>query len=234
MSEDASKALSLWQRARSFVYDKAITPFTSTWYFEVLQHLPEGSRLLDVGIGTGAALVANASLLRAKQIFVLGVDYDSAYVSTCRELVSRARLGKYITVQQADIYDFTPGAGRLFDHVYFSGSFMILPKPVEALRKVVDLLIDREDGRIYFTQTFELNKNRWMEWVKPKLSRITSIDFGNVSYEGDFEEALYEGGVVVETSEVIEDGNRVEGTRECRLIVARSSLYVSTTTETTS
>lgn len=232
MSEDASEAYTSWDRARSFIYDKAIAPVTSTWYYELLQHLPEGSHLLDIGIGTGASLVANSSVLRAKEITVEGVDYESAYVTACKSAVSKAGLGKYVTVHRANIYDFSPKGDRLFDNVYFSGSFMVLPRPVEALKKVIDLMVDREDGRIYFTQTFELKKNKWMEWLKPKLQRLTSIDFGQVTYEEDFEEILHQGGVVIEKSEVIEDGNRVEGVRESRLIVARSSLYVPAVTET--
>jgi hypothetical protein len=38
---------------------------TSAWYREVLSRLPQGTQLLDVGIGTGAALVSCADLLRA-------------------------------------------------------------------------------------------------------------------------------------------------------------------------
>lgn len=226
-----SGAPSLWERARSFVYDKAIVSLTTKWYLEVLQYLPENSHILDVGIGTGAALVANAAALRAKNITVVGVDYDDAYVASCRRAVSAARLERHVSVVCASIYDFTPRDNRLFNHVYFSASFMILPRPADALRKVVDLLVDREDGRIFFTQTFELAKNPFMEWLKPKLLSVTSIDFGNVSYEGDFEDALHEAGMIAEHTEVIDDGNRVEGTRESRLVVARSKLYVQTPPE---
>lgn len=221
----------MWERARSFVYDRAIVSLTATWYFEVLQVLPENCHILDVGIGTGAALIANARTLRAKNITVVGVDYDRAYVTSCEKAIVEADLSKHVSVVHASIYEFTPKDNRLFDHIYFSGSFMILPQPAEALRKVVDLLLDREDGRIYFTQTFELSKNPFLEWFKPKLLSITSIDFGNVSYEGDFDEALHAARVQVEHMEVIDDGHRVEGKREARLIVARSKLYVQETPE---
>lgn len=222
----------MWERVRSYVYDKAIVSLTTKWYLKVLQEIPEGSHILDVGIGTGAALVANASTLRARNISVVGVDYDQAYVITCQRLISEARLEKHVTVVHDSIYDFTPRDNRLFNHVYFSGSFMILPNPVAALQKVIELLVDREDGRIIFTQTFELKKNSFLEWFKPKLMNLTTIDFGNVSYEGDFEDAVHEAGLVIETSEVIDDGNKVDGVRESRFICARSMLYVPRGTET--
>lgn len=222
----------MWERARSYVYDKAIVSFTAKWYLEVLQHLPENCHILDIGIGTGAALIANAAILRAKNITVVGVDYDAAYVVSCEKAIVKADLSKHISVFQESIYDFTPKDKRLFDHVYFSGSFMILPQPAEALRKVIELLVDREDGRVYITQTFELSKNALLEWFKPKMLTFTTIDFGNVSYEGDFDDALHEAGVLIDHMAVIEDGHRVDGKREARLIVARSKLYVPEEPET--
>lgn len=231
MSGSNASAPSLLERARSYVYDKTIVSLTAKWYLEVLQEIPENSHILDIGVGTGAALIANAATLCARNISVVGVDYDQAYIATCRRLIAEAKLEKHITVFHESIYDFTPRDNRLFNHVYFSGSFMILPQPSAALKKVVDLLIDREDGRVFFTQTFELKKNAFMEWLKPKLITLTSIDFGQVSYEGDFEDALHEAQLVIETNTVIDDGNQVEGVRESRLICARSSLYVPVSKE---
>jgi len=68
----------LVDRVRSAVYDAAIVGMTADWYRAVLERLPNGCRLLDVGIGTGAALVANADLLREKDVGVTGVDVDAA------------------------------------------------------------------------------------------------------------------------------------------------------------
>jgi len=49
---------------RAWIYDRAILPLTASWYAEVLGRVPERARLLDVGIGTGGALVAHAELVR--------------------------------------------------------------------------------------------------------------------------------------------------------------------------
>lgn len=222
-------APSAWHRLRSYVYDRAISNFTSQWYEAVLTRLPENSHILDIGIGTGAALIANASLLRAKNISVTGVDYDAAYVEKCRLLVAEANLSDIVTVIQADIHQFTPPDNKLFDFVYFGASFMLLPDQVAMLQKVVQLLADREDGRIYFTQTFELRKNAFMEWLKPNLQNLTTIDFGKVTYEADFEEVLRQANVSIEQSVLLDDGKRVDGVRESRLICGRSAMYSDTT-----
>lgn len=217
---------------RSAIYDKAIVSFTSQWYARVLSEMSPNTRLLDVGIGTGAALVANADLIRLKNITVVGVDYDAAYIARCNALIAKNRLARNVTAVCCSFYDYTPKDGRLFDHVYFSGSFMILPDAAAALRHAVECLRDREDGRLFFTQTFELQKNSLLEWFKPTMSYWTTIDFGNVTYVEDFDAALMRGGVVAVRSVVIQDGKKVEGTRESRLVVARSSIYVDEGTET--
>lgn len=217
---------------RSTIYDKAIVSFTSQWYARVLQELPTGSRLLDVGIGTGAALVANADAIRLKNISVVGVDYDAAYIERCQELILEHRLAQNVSAVCCSFYDYTPEDGRLFDHVYFSGSFMILPDSAAALRRAVDLMRDREDGRLYFTQTFELKKNTMLEWLKPTMTYWTTIDFGNVTYVEDFDAALHQGDSIAVRSVQIEDGKAVEGKRESRLVIARSTLYVPQETET--
>lgn len=219
---------------RAAIYDHAIVSLTSQWYAEVLDELPENSRLLDVGIGTGSALIANSSRLRAKNISVVGVDYDQAYIERCNVLINENKLTDHISAFSCSFYDFKPLDPRLFTHVYFSGSFMILPDRPGALRKAVDLLADREDGRIFFTQTFELKKNTLLEWVKPKLSHWTTIDFGNVTYVEDFDSALNQGGVIAVSTKRIEDGKSVEGVRESRLVKARSILYVPQPQETIS
>jgi ubiquinone/menaquinone biosynthesis C-methylase UbiE len=208
------------------VYDRAITSFTTKWYAEVLQLIPENSRVLDVGIGTGTALLANAELLRAKHISVVGVDYDAGYVERCQRLIAEHDLSRQVSCVCCSFYDFKPADERLFDYVYFSSSFMIMPDRPGAVRKAVDLLVDREDGRLFFTQTFELQKNTFLEWFKPKLAYLTSIDFGQVTYVEDFDEALHQGGAIAVRTLRIEDGMAVEGTRESRLVVARSDIYV--------
>ena len=93
------------------------------------------------------------------------------------------------------------GAARLSRRqaVYFSGSFSLLPQPLEALGACKRLL--RSGGRIYITQTFQRAHSAWraplspaaaptravagpvLEVVKPLLKPLTRIDFGELCYE---------------------------------------------------
>jgi ubiquinone/menaquinone biosynthesis C-methylase UbiE len=69
---------------RVWIYDAAIIKMTKVWYREVLKRLPNNVRVLDVGIGTGTALLCNKDILQSKKITVVGIDYDADYVEKCR------------------------------------------------------------------------------------------------------------------------------------------------------
>jgi SAM-dependent methyltransferase len=197
---------------RASAYDLLISRMTASWYRAVLMRLPAGCRLLDVGIGTGAALLANAPLLRRRNVRVTGVDVDGDYVERCRREASRAGLADRIEVRLESVYEHRGGP---YDAVYFSASFMLLPDPPRALHHVTALLA--LGGRIYFTQTFEHERSRLTERVKPLLRLVTTIDFGRVTYEKDFRAALASAGVETEEIETIGDGRR----RSSRLVAAR-------------
>lgn len=71
---------------------------------------------------------------------------------------------------------------------------------VDELRAAVELLADREDGRIAFAHTFHLRKSAWREWLAPNLAALTSLNthqFANVVYQGDFEQCLHLANVAV-------------------------------------
>lgn len=178
---------------RSFVYDTLILRLTSRWYAEVLSRVPEGAALLDVGIGTAGALLANAERVKRKRLHVTGIDIDADYLARAQRRLADSSLAECAEVRLESVYDHRGGP---YDVVYFSASFMLLPKPEQALHHCCSLL--RPGGRLYFTQTLQKRPARWMEILKPLLKRFTSIDFGRVTYEEHFKSQLHAAGLVLE------------------------------------
>ena len=191
-------AMGVVDRARTVIYDTAIVRLTAAWYRAVLTRLPPRCRLLDIGIGTGSALLANADVIVASDLRVTGVDVDAAYVERCRRGVTSAGLDDRITARLESVYDHHGGP---YGAAYFSASFMLLPDPPAALRHVRSLLVP--GARVYFTQTFEHERSRAVEMLKPLLRLVTTIDFGRVTYERDFRRALADGGVELEGFEIL-------------------------------
>jgi ubiquinone/menaquinone biosynthesis C-methylase UbiE len=197
---------------RAWIYDRALLSLTTGWYREVLLRVPRGSRLLDIGIGTGGALAGNAELVLERDLGVTGVDIDRDYVNRCRRHMARVGLGEHVDAHLVSIYDYEDSG---FDAAYFSASFMLMPDPERALRHVVGMLAP--GGQVFFTQTFQERRSRVVEAVKPMLRALTTVDFGEVTYEEDFLGVLEVAGLRVTQTETL--GGRRGMTY--RLVVAK-------------
>ncbi|GET90142.1 hypothetical protein, conserved [Leishmania tarentolae] len=192
---------------RALVYDACIVPMTSRWYREVLLECPMNSVMLDIGIGTAASLIANRDIIVSKKMTVTGVDYDLAYARSAQMNVAACggQLQDLVRIEHADIHEYNKLHTKKFDILYFSGSFMIIPSKVEALRHCVQMLrrsVSQAPGgcNIFFTQTFE-RRTFIGEYITPLVKRIlkaiTTIDFGNVMYEDEFYAVLDEADVEI-------------------------------------
>lgn len=197
---------------RSWLYDRFIAGLTTEWYREVLERLPRGAQVLDVGIGTGAGIVRCADLVRDRELRIVGLDIDRDYFGLCASAVARADLEEHVTPLLCSVYDHEGGP---YDVVYFSASLMLLPDPVEAMRHVAKQL--RPDGAVFFTQTFHHRRSGMVERVKPMLGRLTTVEFGRVTYEDEFRAAVDDAGL--ELLDLV----TLKGTRSAsaRLAVAR-------------
>jgi tRNA(1-methyladenosine) methyltransferase and related methyltransferases len=175
---------------RGWLYDRLVAGMTTDWYREVLGRLPHGARVLDVGIGTGAAMARCADLVRAKDLHVVGLDIDPDYLERCHRELARAGLSDRVEPVLSSVYDHHGGP---YDAVYFSASLMLLPDPVAAIAHVAAQLAP--DGRVFATQTFHHRRSRLMERAKPMIRHLTTIQFGRVTYEDEFRRTLAEAGV---------------------------------------
>jgi SAM-dependent methyltransferase len=202
----------LRSRVRGWLYDRLVAGMTRQWYREVLGRLPDGARLLDIGIGTGAALAGCADLVRAKRLDVVGLDIDPDYLARCRANMARAGLAQQIRPQLDSVYDHRGGP---YEAAYFSASLMLLPDPAAAIAHVAGLLAP--GGRIFCTQTFHHRRSAFLEWAKPLAKHVTTIQFGTVTYEDDFRKTFTNAGVPLEELVTM----RSTRTSSYRLAVAR-------------
>ena len=197
---------------RGLIYDYAVRPMTKEWYRQVLSRLDAGTRLLDVGIGTGGALLANKDLILERNIKVTGVDIDERYVQRCERNIRKAGLSHQIQVLLQSV---TQHREKGYDAVYFSASYMLMERPSDVLRHVSQLI--KPDGVIVFTQTFQEHRSSFMEKAKPLLYKVTTIHFGRVTYEEDFLLEAEKGGLKILANEVLSKSWR----RSERLVIGQ-------------
>ncbi len=178
---------------RSAIYDMLLSPLTARWYREVLTRIPQNAHLLDIGVGTGAALARNASVIRGRRLRITGIDIDADYIARARQRMHGNRLDECIDLRLESVYDHRGGP---YEAAYFSASFMLLRRPEDALRNIAALV--KPDGHIFFTQTFSERRSRLIEIAKPLLGKFTTVEFGRVTYEDEFLHTLNQGGLALE------------------------------------
>ena len=71
-----------------------------------------------------------------------------------------------------------------------------MPDQVNAIQVAKSAL--ETNGKIGFLLTLNKRENTILQKFKPLIKKITTIDFGNVVYEKQFEEILSIGGLVIE------------------------------------
>lgn len=204
---------------KSYIYDIIILRMTEVWYRAVLQRLDDGAIILDVGIGTGGALLRCVDLIKEKNLKVVGIDIDTSYVQAGKLSVQELGLEDRISINVVDVYagkdtvlELAKKLGaeenqseQFVDAVYFSGSFSLLPDPVKALQLVSKYVKEdgAEKGKIYITQTYQRKTPFFLPYIKPLMKYATTIDFGNLVREEDVLKTFKESGLKVLEHEVI-------------------------------
>lgn len=221
--------LALWNRGH--IYDALIVGITQKWYQLVLEHIPAGARVLDVGVGTAAALLANREELVRRQQHWVGIDYDEQYIEHAKQLLAKEspEVQRSVEVRHISVYDYrVAGSADKFDVGYFSSSLMIMPDPVAALKHVGSLL--KDDGFIIVTQTIEKPESRspWMlkliETIKPFAKFFLTIDFGKITTEPAFFDSVAAAGFKVELDQPIWNDGSIAGNGKSRFFkLVRSS-----------
>ena len=186
---------------KNWLYQLFIHGITNECYQNSLHYVPGGSRLLDVGIGNGIMLETFHPLIRSKRLRITGIDIDAGYLKHCQELIEKHRLEDCLEVCHESAETYVPRQAGSFDFVLFGMSFMLLGDQRSVLARARDWL--RPGGQVIFVQALFRRRSRLVDWVKPKLKYLTTIDFGRAIYERDFFALLRESGLTVREDRVL-------------------------------
>jgi alpha-N-acetylglucosaminidase len=179
----------------NLLYNLLIGDVNELCYRNGLACFPDHSAILDVGIGNGAMLERHHALIRSKDLRITGIDTNGRYLSHCRKLIRRHRIGDRVDVRHVSVESYRPPPGSRFDFVFFSMSFMLFADQAFVLERVKPWL--KPGGCVLFFQTIFRDPSPLLEIVKPHLKYVTTVDFGKVTYERDFFRLLEERGLAI-------------------------------------
>lgn len=165
----------------SYIYDVFVTyPLTRAIYIHFAKEFKAkftGRKIsmIDVGTGTGTPLKSILDKVTFER--VLAIDINDGYLEKARK---NFKNNPNIEVRHQDFMRLDKDTDEKFDIVFFGFSFMLMPDRVEALRIAKSLL--KPNGRIYMFLTLYHDRSPLIEWIKPRLKYLFSIEFGPVVY----------------------------------------------------
>ena len=156
-------------------------------FAKILEDMPVGSRVLDVGIGSGTYLehAPVQEIISRKQLRVDGVDISIPNVAICQDRIEKHRLQGNVTVRVQDAR--TIEEVGVYDAILFMESFPCMSKPlfIDILQSVQRLLKPAGSNYLYHNladpkgmSSLEIAAGRL---IKPSLKLFVGIDFGRLT-----------------------------------------------------
>lgn len=176
---------------KSYIYD-ALIPNTKYMYEKVLtEKIPDGSRILEVGIGNGNCLAHNAALIKRKKLTIVGIDIDSEYLTICQRRIKEYGISSNVSCHHQDLLEMNDDDYDMkFDFVLFMESYPVIPIPMmeKMVQKSKSLL--GKKGKILFVHNLVESKNPFIEFVKPLIVDFTTVDFGRLTSHSEMKRFL--------------------------------------------
>jgi alpha-N-acetylglucosaminidase len=173
---------------KNYFYNLVIRDVNQHCYDNCLNYISRQAAVLDVGVGNGIMLKNFHSLIKSKELKITGIDINRYYLNHCQSLIEKYGLDQNIEIHCTPVEKYEPRCRECFDFILFSMSFMLFTDPCRVLETAKDWL--KPGGEIIFFQTIYKDEFRLMEFIKPRLKYITTVDFGRVTYEKEFLETL--------------------------------------------
>lgn len=183
------------KRLPSFICDVLILNMTEVWHLEALKRLKNDSEILDIGIGTGGALLRCADMLKEKNISIVGIDYNQLHADTANHAIKHKNMQSNMSVRCMSVYETNELNCKKFDAACFSGSFSLLPDPILVLKHISQHHV-KSNGKMHIAQTFQSSVNnlpkscntishKLLYYIKPLIKCVTTIDFGYLIAQND-------------------------------------------------
>ena len=166
------------------LYKLIIHTATNLCYKNCIEYFPNNSAILDVGIGNGVMIKNYHTLIKCKGLKITGIDVNTSYLNYCKRFIKTHQLENCIEIYHEPVEAYEPLRKGYFDFILFSMSFMLFNDQQLVLDRIKDWL--KPGGEIVFFQAMFKERSRLIEFIKPKLKYITTIDFGKVTYEKEF------------------------------------------------
>lgn len=170
---------------RSYVYAYLFSEknpiATQHGYLKVIQSIPDSSRILDVGVGSGVYF-SNPHVIQTikdKNLSVYAIDVDLGATLIAQERVNKAGLKTHVECKCRDLLDLSQNKDGIFDFVMFFESFPVIPRALFKTLIQHSKTLLKKGGNLILYHTLENVSKPWLRVIKPYLYYVTMCDFGS-------------------------------------------------------
>lgn len=161
---------------------------TPNLFYSVLKEIPNNSRILDFGCGSGICYrkIDTIDLVVKSNYKITGIDIDKVAIDKFQNKINSNSLGNKINLICGDIFKME--INEKFDYVIFSESVPLLSG--EFLNNLISYIksnLLQTGGKIIFINNLTENPQSIIKFIKPKIKYITTIDFGRVLSKNEFD-----------------------------------------------
>lgn len=178
---------------------------THEMYKMMLDRIPNGAKILEVGIGNGTCIDKNAELIKDKKLHIDGIDIDEEYLEVCNLKITANGLNDQVTARKQDLIVLDETVYGKFDYIFFMESFPVIPTPImkRMISNCRNLL--NAGGKLVFVHNLVVKKNPVHAFFKPKLINIPFVwvDFGKLTSHDEWDVFCKECNIIQDKKECI-------------------------------
>jgi len=165
-------------------------------FVKILQRVPQGGRVLDIGVGSGVYLEHEPvhKVLRERDLTVEGVDISAPNVAICQERIRKHGLGKSFSAICQDVRTLRPA--EKYDAILFMESFPVMSKALflDIFKSVQGFLKPTGVNYLYHNLA-DSNKIGMLgvgigRIIKPTVKLFLGIDFGRLTTQDEMDELV--------------------------------------------
>lgn len=184
----------------AFFHPTASPVATPHAFLKILDKMPAGSTILDLGVGSGVYLEHTpvVKLIKERKLMIDGVDISAPNVEICKERIKKAGLEKHFTAVCQDARTLT--ADGKYDAILFMESFPVMTKSLflDIFKKVQRLLKPKTGVNYLYHNLADEKKVGLLQMAigkifKPTLILLLGIDFGRLTTRGEMDELVKAG-----------------------------------------
>jgi len=184
---------SLISAARSRVYQSFFgieNPVSTQWgYNSILESLPEGATVLDVGCGDGIYFTNPEVLkkIRNKNLKITCIDIDAGAVKICNKRIKASNIDDFVTASAISLTE----VHQQYDYILFMESFPVMSIELFTMLFEHALTLARKKVMLYHN----LSQDEGMmltikRTLKPLVKYFTLVDFGRLTTVGEMQAIL--------------------------------------------